>query len=458
MRNSQASPGPSSAWNSEDPVSLRGQMSTLKHEIRLKMAQFNALEFRLQVAPRPLPGEFSGPPPSPPSTSFSLPTSTPRRRNQNLPSHEEGIPMLGVANGPNGTTSKRSQSPTRSIHRIPVSAVSQARSLAENGGSPIPTVEEPAAINGASANGGNHSGLLDPPSPNSQHRKSLHTGNTTKVLADLQAGVVHARTALENTRSQLRLAQRSVAQLTRANEDLKDGRERLRLENESLNNVVARKERLLQEMLERARKAEDEAKELRAQLKSDSTNQKKALREMQITLKESTALSEKSQREYITLKDAVKGLQDGWQADVESLRSQLKGKEETWKKEIEDVNLKYRGLVKLTQAAQAERAKMEALKAESRALDAKFEDVFKDELRSLTESIGNSTKASDDASSTVQEMSSELARIRRLMRMGLRNSGIITVPPILQDTDLHTTTTTLEPDTLRTSPTGVGEG
>lgn len=97
---------------------------------------------------------------------------------------------------------------------------------------------------------------------------------------------------------------------------------------------------------------------------------------------------------------------------------------------------------------------MEALKAESRELDAKFEDAFKEELRSLTESIGHSTKSSDDTSSTVQEMASELARIRRLMRMGLRNSGINMAPPTLEDTDpAHTSH---ESDTLHTSPTGVG--
>jgi hypothetical protein len=45
---------------------------------------------------------------------------------------------------------------------------------------------------------------------------------------------------------------------------------------------------------------------------------------------------------------------------------------------------------------------MEALKAESRALDAKFEDIFKGELRSLTESIGQSRKSSDQASSTAR--------------------------------------------------------
>ena len=68
------------------------------------------------------------------------------------------------------------------------------------------------------------------------------------MLADLQAGVINTKNALENTKAQLRLSQRTVAQLTRQCEDLKDGRERLRLENEGLNNVVARKERLLQEV------------------------------------------------------------------------------------------------------------------------------------------------------------------------------------------------------------------
>lgn len=88
--------------------------------------------------------------------------------------------------------------------------------------------------------------ITSPPSPN--RRISLTPGGTTKVLADLQTGVVNARNALENTKSQLRLSQRTVAQLTRQTEDLKEGRERLRLENEGLNNVVARKERLLQEV------------------------------------------------------------------------------------------------------------------------------------------------------------------------------------------------------------------
>jgi len=82
----------------------------------------------------------------------------------------------------------------------------------------------------------------------SPRRQSFTPGGTTKVLADLQAGILSTRNKLDDTKHQLRQSQRQVSQLTRQTEDLKEARERLRLENEGLNNVVARKERLLQEV------------------------------------------------------------------------------------------------------------------------------------------------------------------------------------------------------------------
>lgn len=127
-----------------------------------------------------------------------------------------------------------------------------ARALADDGLSPahnsppaLLPIDPNATSNSVNPNAST-STLQAPSSPSK--RISLTPGGTTKVLADLQAGVVNARNALENTKSQLRLSQRTVAQLTRQTEDLKEGRERLRLENEGLNNVVARKERLLQEV------------------------------------------------------------------------------------------------------------------------------------------------------------------------------------------------------------------
>lgn len=129
--------------------------------------------------------------------------------------------------------------------------IGNARVLADDGSTPNHTPSRAAA---PTDDIGNHStnpdastsSLQAPASPS--RRISLTPGGTTKVLADLQTGVINARNALENTRAQLRLSQRMVAQLTRQTEDMKESRERLRLENEGLNNVVARKERLLQEV------------------------------------------------------------------------------------------------------------------------------------------------------------------------------------------------------------------
>lgn len=51
---------------------------------------------------------------------------------------------------------------------------------------------------------------------------------------------------------------------------------------------------------------------------------------------------------------------------------------------------------------------MEAAKAESKALEAKFEDVFRDELRSLAEAIQNNSKSSDEAISTAKYVTARL--------------------------------------------------
>ena len=83
-----------------------------------------------------------------------------------------------------------------------------ARALAEEN----PTFESRSYNQDSESNlpSNSGSGRLSLPAPaspstsNTNRRSMLITGGTTKVLADLQAGVVNARNALENTKSQLR--------------------------------------------------------------------------------------------------------------------------------------------------------------------------------------------------------------------------------------------------------------
>ncbi|KAF8732663.1 hypothetical protein AX14_004102 [Amanita brunnescens Koide BX004] len=258
---------------------------------------------------------------------------------------------------------------------------------------------------------------LQPPSPSPNARRtSLIQGGTTKVLADLQLGVINARTALENTKAQLRVSQRTVAQLTRQTEDLKEGRERLRLENEGLNNVVARKERLLQEVLERARKAEAEAASLKSQLKTETTTSKKTIREMETALSESTALSQKCEREYITLRDSIKGLVESFKTDADRLRDEVQRREEKWRGEAESAGKKYKLLVEKIKSAAGERADVKRLFEEEKRLNKEVEQAWLGEIQRLMAEVDKSNKETEEASNAAKDVASELARLRRLMQ------------------------------------------
>ncbi|KAI0036194.1 hypothetical protein K488DRAFT_41629, partial [Vararia minispora EC-137] len=435
------------------PASVRSQMSTLKHSIRHQQAQLQHLETSLHFAPRrsvtpvqpspisPLPsaGRSSPDPNTPsrakrrssyevlqnlagPDSSLPLPRRdgpmSPPSISEGIP---EGIPMDFAEDTTSPTHSRRKSSPTRTLSRIPISAVGNARALAEE-------VHPPPRYSQALSTPGPLDGSLKPPvSPNTPSsptpgtkRLSMTPGGTTKVLADLQAGVVNARNALENTKAQLRLSQRSVAQLTRQTEDLKEARERLRLENEGLNAVVARKERLLQEILERARKAESEATALKQQLKLETTTSKKSIKEMESALAASTALSSKAEREYITLRESVKTMKEAWRVDVDSLREDMKKREDRWRKEAEDTTRKHRSVLEQIRAGRNDLPNVEKLRKEKDKANQDVEQSFRSEIDELRQIIERGAEENEKASQTAERLSEELARLRRLMQLARR--------------------------------------
>ena len=309
------------------------------------------------------------------------------------------------------------------IHTFPLG---NARALADDGLSPnlnrtSPQTPPPVTpIDTIVANATNPNStpvsLQAPASPN--RRFSLAPGGTSKVLADLQTGVINARNALENTKTQLRLSQRTVAQLTRQTEDLKEGRERLRLENEGLNNVVARKERLLQEVctfllgtmlclffpevLERARKAEAEAATLKSQLKTETTTSKRSLREMEAALAESTALSQKSEREYITLRDSIKSMTESWKHETDRLKDEMRKREDKVKKEAEAIGKKYKQLAEEMKTVQQAQTKVKDLQSDDSKIRKEIEEEFQQEIKRLRAQAEEQTHRSDEAIETAK--------------------------------------------------------
>jgi len=180
--------------------------------------------------------------------------------------------------------------------------------------------------------------------------------------------------------------------------------------------VVSRKERLLQEVLERARKAEAEAVTFKAQLKAETTCSKKSLREMEAALAESTALSSKSEREYITLRDSLKGMKSAWRADVDGIREDMRKREERWRSEAETTGKKYGKLVEESKARKSGLQSVEQLREEDARIRREVEEEFREEIRGLKERVQSSSAASEKAEKTAEHLAGELARLRRLMR------------------------------------------
>ncbi|GAB1518435.1 hypothetical protein RhiTH_001494 [Rhizoctonia solani] len=354
----------------------------------------------------------------------------------------EGVPM-GFSPVSPTHGGPRSLSPTRTLSRIPVSSVGHARTLADDGQrqqqhAPSPTTP----VGDASLHGDasfRSSSLLSPlpstsgatstpTSPSAGYRRSLVGGGTTKVLADLQAHTLQVKSVLENTKSQLRSSQRTIAQLTRQTEDLKDGRERLRIENESLNNVVARKERLLQEAgnydlptADRARKAEAEVQALKAQLKDETSASKKSMKEMHTTLSQAKAVAQRSEREYVQLRDTLSTMREGWRKEVETLRDQMRGSQN----EAQEALSKQIMLLKLLEDQKVERENMDKLHAEYRAVQDEFTKQFRSELAAALATVEKSARDCDSADRTAKDVADELARLQRLIKAGptLEESG-----------------------------------
>lgn len=205
--------------------------------------------------------------------------------------------------------------------------------------------------------------------------------------------------------------------MTRKVEDLKEVEDRLRIENEGLNNVVARKERLLQEVLERARKAEAEAALLKQQLKQETSTSKKTIREMESQLAESTALSKKSEREYITLRDSLKSMAETWKHDAESLKSEMRKRDEKWRKEVDGIGKKYKDLC--TSVKEREKIweeEWKTVKQEDKKKQVEVEKIWMERVEKMQEVVLKSGRDCEKAERTAQDLALELSILRKRVK------------------------------------------
>ena len=110
----------------------------------------------------------------------------------------------------------------------------------------------------------------------------------------------------------------------------------MRVQCEGLNNVIARKERQLQEMLERARTAEAGLNEQLSTRKALEQSTKKSLQQMKADLSEAQANQHKADSECASLRDSVRSLRDVWSREVKGLRTDWRRDQERARQERDE--------------------------------------------------------------------------------------------------------------------------
>lgn len=113
--------------------------------------------------------------------------------------------------------------------------------------------------------------------------------------------------------------QRAVEHLSRQVGDLSDAKERARLENEGLNKILARKERMLEETLARARASES----MHANLKHQINEHVKRNKELESTTSEAVEAKGKAESEYESIRSGMGRVSDGMRKEMEDLRGTL---------------------------------------------------------------------------------------------------------------------------------------
>lgn len=171
-----------------------------------------------------------------------------------------------------------------------------------------------ARSSASNSNGNKHGGVFfgssDQAAAKHAARVASAASGTGKVLSDLQFELSTARGALETTKNTLRITQTAVDNLSRDREELTSHRDSLRLENEGLSKMLARKDRMLAE-------AKDQAKE-QARLAEECTA-KAATLESQA--EEMNARTTRAESEYEALRGGLQSAKEGWEKQVHELKT-----------------------------------------------------------------------------------------------------------------------------------------
>lgn len=426
-----ASANASGSAGGSGAASLRSQIHELKHLLRQKNAQIAALQ--------------GGTSDNGGSTS-TAPLSLSTGGNAKKSAVRISMPVQGFGAAPRRPPRRRTSSISSDVSR--------------GGTSPNPLGEadingrfaspEPSSLDGESrgetpplSRGAAQAGFLAPTKASEQRRAATLTqqaqgiahrtvsnasasegsggstsgGHTGQVISHLTSELAAARSALDATKAKLATTQRNLASVTKSYESARDNLYHSRIDNDRQVTASARKDRQYAEVLERARKAETEAKELGRSSREWGTR----VRQVESELGDVRRQQAKADAGYEAITSAWKRTREHWEAEVRGLRKQLEDVITEHREKARSALAKFEVVEHEWKGREGERKGLEAVLEGLKQERAKARVEVVKMVDDLVARLEQHEKARTSQESRVQEVHGELTRILRLMRDGVQD-------------------------------------
>lgn len=236
--------------------------------------------------------------------------------------------------------------------------------------------------------------------------------STTKAIASLTSELVEMRSVLSATLSALATVRMQSVAHQAAAEEMRSTLSRARLENDSSITILARKDRQIIEALERARKAEAEAKELGRAGREWGTR----VREVEEQLGKERIRCARAEQSYDTLSSEWKLTRERLMSEVQLLKSTHKDKLNQLQQEYNNIRqLKDKLLQDSSQDPQDPKSLLSAIRSEN----ANMQSWITNQIHPLLTQLKQVEEREDtQVTSKIKLLTDELTRIKTLMRRG----------------------------------------
>lgn len=255
---------------------------------------------------------------------------------------------------------------------------------------------------------------LSPSRPVSRHGGDLLPNSNDSVIARLTQEVESTRATLETTRHQLTSSQRNLSSLQRMYDSTKESLASSRVECDRRETALARKEKMLAEALERARRSETEAKELGR----SSREWGGRVRTVESELGDVRRSLARAEGAYEALRSAHNSNRSKLEGEVADLRKQLQRTVQTHEKKAREAVERLLEVEERFKGREGQRRGLEAVLEGLAAEREKAQRTVVGCVASLVERVEENEEVRRGQQAMVREVKDELDRLLHLMRRG----------------------------------------